>query len=150
MIHIVKKYNDLYRAFLSKDDAQIYIADKLKTLHEHCCVCEECPNISYYAEHDRRNYAHNWEIISMPLENHDKIKEFIFMVYSRFSGFGPKEIDQVFATHKEAKAHIIEREEINKELDCSDTFGIAICKFRGEDDEKYYRYKDNQEIYNSL
>ena len=136
MIHIVKKYNILYRAFSLKEDASIYINDKMKELHEHCCVCEECPGADYEEDNNHYNYRENWEVIDMQLDNHNQIEEFLFIV-SNESG-----LDKVFITHEEAKAYIIEKEEIHNLR--PDTFRILICKYRGKD-EKHYWYGDNMD-----
>lgn len=54
----------LFRAFSSHDDAVAYKNNKIKIMHEHCCVCEDCPNRNYYAEHESRHTLRYDEVSS--------------------------------------------------------------------------------------
>jgi hypothetical protein len=90
MAYIVKKDKVLFRAFSSYDDAVRYRDAKIKIMHDHCCVCENYPNINYYAEHDRHNYI--WEIINISSKILDDINNLLFIVWKN------KKIETIFST----------------------------------------------------
>lgn len=125
MIYIVVKDNTLYRAFPSHEEADKYKVAKIKIMHDHCCVCENCPNISYYAEHDRTSY--NWKIVPFFFEG-DVNGNLLFVVCEY------KEIVKIFPTYKSAKLYVDEQEENEDEDEIINkyrvsTFKIKVCKY---------------------
>lgn len=119
MIYIVQKNNILFRAFSSYDDAVTYCDRKRQIMHEHCCVCEDCPNINYYAEHDHYNYGYYWSILNVPLDTLNDVDEMLFLVSRN------REIEKVFVTYQEAKTYI-------KEIKDDDSWEIKFCDFSNE------------------
>jgi hypothetical protein len=160
MIYIVAKNNTLFRAFASYDDAVKYKNRKMQILHDHCCVCEQCPNISYYAEHSRRHY--DYHIIHIPLNTNDVASdsdaEDSDAKDSEASDFDAKdseasdsdtsdsndeeflfliyknrkEIEETFVTYKEAKLYKEKMEKKESESRYPNTWEINICKYSNE------------------
>lgn len=147
MIHIVVRDGTLLRAFPTKEDAVLYKKRKQLLLHEHCCLCEDCPNISYYAEHDRFDYDCFWTIFDTSLNN----PEGILFIVTR-----DRKIDKAFHSYEEAEEYKKEMEIECKELEFNDSWDIKFCnyssKFSNEGDYEIddFNYIEDEKIDNQL
>lgn len=144
MAYIVRRDQTLLRAFPSYEEAVNYRQVKQHELHDHCCVCHNCPNISYYKEHDHANYS--WMIHSVAVDS-PQVKNKLYIVYP-CSHYQIKE-EAFVSPHKTAFATYREARDYQKEMD--DEWLIVTCNYGHSsfvDDEKLTH--DKHGLYNEL